>query len=281
MAYVYRHIRLDNGQPFYIGIGIDDLGTYKRAYSKANRNRVWINTVNKAGYDIEILIDDISFEFAKEKEKEFISLYGRKDNGTGILCNLTDGGEGAHGVIVGEETRKKQSERKKGKPAHNKGKKMPPRQLSNHGKIRKGKPAWNKGKKMSEEARRNNSLSKKGLMVGNKHPMWGKKMPDYIKEALRKANENRPAWNKGLKMKDSLLVEHREKRRKQMKSVLKYSLDGVFLKEYDSLGEAAREMNCSKGTLSNACIKRGKLKTYRGFFWEYGDSKKNPHIEAY
>lgn len=256
MAYVYRHIRLDNGQPFYIGIGVDDLGTYKRAYSKANRNRVWINTVNKAGYDIEILIDDISFELAKEKEREFISLYGRKDNGTGILCNLTDGGEGAHGVIVGEETRKKQSERKKGKPAHN------------------------KGKKMSEEARRNNSLSKKGLMVGDKHPMWGKKMPDYIKEALRKANENRPAWNKGLKMKDSLLAEHREKRRKQMKSVIKYSLDGVFLKEYDSLGEAVREMNCSKGTLSNACIKRGRLRTYRGFIWEYGDSKKNPHIET-
>ena len=32
MAYVYRHIRLDKNQPFYIGVGTCD--TYERAYSK-------------------------------------------------------------------------------------------------------------------------------------------------------------------------------------------------------------------------------------------------------
>ena len=33
--YLYRHIRLDLGSPFYIGIG----KTEKRAYSKKNRNK--------------------------------------------------------------------------------------------------------------------------------------------------------------------------------------------------------------------------------------------------
>ena len=36
MAYIYRHIRLDKNEPFYIGIGSDVEGKYKRA----NRKRI-------------------------------------------------------------------------------------------------------------------------------------------------------------------------------------------------------------------------------------------------
>jgi hypothetical protein len=36
-----------------------------------------------------------------------IDFWGRKDNGTGILRNLTDGGEGCSGAILSEETKKK------------------------------------------------------------------------------------------------------------------------------------------------------------------------------
>ena len=32
MAYLYRHIRLDKNEPFYIGIGSNELNNYKRAY---------------------------------------------------------------------------------------------------------------------------------------------------------------------------------------------------------------------------------------------------------
>lgn len=35
MAYVYRHIRLDKNQPFYIGIGSDTDGRYHRANSNS------------------------------------------------------------------------------------------------------------------------------------------------------------------------------------------------------------------------------------------------------
>lgn len=95
MAYVYRHIRLDKNEPFYIGIGSDS--NYKRAYTKRSRNQHWENITNITNYEVEILIDNISFEYACKKEIEFILLYGRIDKKNGSLVNLTDGGQGTLG----------------------------------------------------------------------------------------------------------------------------------------------------------------------------------------
>lgn len=94
MAYVYRHIRLDKNEPFYIGIGSDE--TYKRANSKFGRNKYWHNIVAKTDYEVEILLDNITWEYALNKEIEFIELYGRRIDG-GILSNLTKGGDGVLG----------------------------------------------------------------------------------------------------------------------------------------------------------------------------------------
>ena len=112
MAYVYRHIRLDKNEPFYIGIGSDN--KFKRAYS-LKRNKFWHSIVNKTEYEIEILMDELSWEDANQKEKEFISLYGRKDLGTGTLVNLTDGGNGNIGAVRDKKFRQKVSKKMKGK----------------------------------------------------------------------------------------------------------------------------------------------------------------------
>ena len=101
MAYVYRHIRLDNNEPFYIGIGSDS--SYKRANERARRSTFWKKIVSKCGYKVQIIIDEVSYDFAKEKEKEFILLYGRKDLNTGSLCNLTDGGDGTANLVFTSE----------------------------------------------------------------------------------------------------------------------------------------------------------------------------------
>jgi hypothetical protein len=114
MAYVYRHIRLDKNEPFYIGIGSDE--EYKRANTNTRRNKHWIN-ISKFGYEVDILFDGLTWDEACVKEKEFISLYGRKDKNKGSLCNLTDGGDGCLGRIVtfSEESKRKMSEARKGK----------------------------------------------------------------------------------------------------------------------------------------------------------------------
>jgi len=95
--YLYRHIRLDKNEPFYIGVGHIDLeksSYYKRAHSKVHRNTYWKNIVKSTNYIVEIIYQTDSKEIAFRKEIEFISLYGRKDLGLGTLCNMTNGGEG-------------------------------------------------------------------------------------------------------------------------------------------------------------------------------------------
>ena len=116
--YLYRHIRLDKNEPFYIGIGkvsneVKDYSIdsehYRRAYSKRSRNRYWKNIVNTTEYSIEVLFESDDKNFIIQKEIEFIKLYGRKDLKLGILVNMTDGGEGIEGNIRSEATKLKQS----------------------------------------------------------------------------------------------------------------------------------------------------------------------------
>jgi|LakMenEpi03Aug12_release.lakeMendotaPanAssembly.Ray.scaffolds.fasta_scaffold591922_1 hypothetical protein len=113
MAYVYRHIRNDKNQVFYVGIGSDKY--YSRAYTKWGRNKLWKNIVEKTEYVVEILFNDISWDDACKKEIEFIKLYGRKDIQNGTLVNLTDGGQGAKGIKRTDKHKKILSDRMKGK----------------------------------------------------------------------------------------------------------------------------------------------------------------------
>lgn len=110
--YLYRHIRLDKNEPFYIGIGTEYTITQKkrgkpieRARSKMRRNKIWNDIVKKTNYEIEIVLMSNDYDFIKQKEVEFIKLYGRKDLNLGTLANMTDGGEGLQGFNHSEETK--------------------------------------------------------------------------------------------------------------------------------------------------------------------------------
>jgi hypothetical protein len=137
MAYIYKHIRLDKNEPFYIGIGFDGDGKYKRAY-KRGRNDIWEKIVNKTNYIVEIIEDGLSNKEVIEREKYWIKLFGRIDNNTGILSNLTDGGEGTLGCIPSDEVRKKISDKQKQKKNLE--------HLKRVSENNRGKPSWNKGK---------------------------------------------------------------------------------------------------------------------------------------
>jgi len=157
MAYVYRHIRLDKNVPFYIGIGSDN--DFKRAYCLKKRNNYWSHIVNKYQYEVEILIDDLTWEEACEKEKEFIALYGREDLNLGTLTNLTNGGDGAFGLRFSDESRKKMSDSQKNK-----------KPISDETRERMRKASQSRdtvshlrGKKHSDETKQKMKLNMKGV----------------------------------------------------------------------------------------------------------------------
>jgi hypothetical protein len=86
-------LRVD-GLPYYIG-----KGTAGRAFRRYSPEPA------------RILIQFWSSEQeALDMEKFYIKLFGRKDNGTGILRNLTDGGEGIKGQFWTPEKRAHHSE---------------------------------------------------------------------------------------------------------------------------------------------------------------------------
>lgn len=91
LCHVYIHCRPDE-TPFYVGIGRG-----KRCYNFNSRSLLHQRTVAKireAGGEVIVKIDrTCTIEEAILREKELIALYGRKDIGTGILVNHSDGGE--------------------------------------------------------------------------------------------------------------------------------------------------------------------------------------------
>ena len=184
MTYVYRHIRLDKNEPFYIGIGTDT--NYQRAYSKHSRNIFWQIVVKKTNYDVEIIMDNLTKDKAKLKEIELITLYGKKINNTGTLVNITDGGESGSGYKHTEESKRKIAEANKYKD-YSKIDKSYMQTKEYKDKVSKN----NTGRIMPKSMREKTSLRMKNTVLTQEHKeklrnlRLGKKATQETKEKMR------------------------------------------------------------------------------------------------
>ena len=111
--YTYAYLREDR-TPYYIGKGTGNRAYIKR-YGKGRARRP-----KNLNYII-LLKQNLTEEEAFKHEKYMIAVFGRKDLGTGILHNRTDGGDGCYGhtpwnkgFSISEETKRKISASKRG-----------------------------------------------------------------------------------------------------------------------------------------------------------------------
>ena len=221
MYYIYILKNPTTGLPFYVGVGkrnrkssqarehshITEALKFRSGILKKGSNRHKLNTILQildSGLQVDI---EIGNEFDSEidafnEEISLITHFGRRDLGTGILTNMTGGGEGRVNPSI--EERRKASALQKGKTSPLKGKilgdyseerkqsqkekmKITRNNLTeeekqiqhtNRSTARSGIPAWNKGK--------TKETSESVAKYANKK--IGKPRPDLM---------GKEPWNKG------------------------------------------------------------------------------------
>lgn len=145
--YTYLWLR-KNGTPYYVG----KTARLSRAYGGGR------HSVHRPLDKDRIVVQDWpSEEDAISAEMLLIACYGRMDNGTGMLYNHTDGGEGSSGQKQSAETIRRRASQIRGRArqecvrkaisASKLGKKNPSYKA-------RGERHWNRGLTRSEETRR-------------------------------------------------------------------------------------------------------------------------------
>jgi hypothetical protein len=110
--YVYAYLREDS-TPYYIG-----KGKGKRAWAHQRDEAVHAPIDHSR---IKIIAHRLEEHESFLLEILLIKQLGRKDKGTGILRNLSDGGQGPSGLTRSTETRQRMARSKKGIPSKLKG----------------------------------------------------------------------------------------------------------------------------------------------------------------
>lgn len=293
---IYKIENKVNGK-IYIG------QTTKKSFDERYRGDVERNTHNKhlqnsiKKYGIEnFKIDEClcecdSEEELNEAEKFYIDYFNTMDPNHGY--NKREGGNGGK---LSDETKEKLSESIKKALAD-------PETKKKMSEARKGKycgeknPMWGKHAKdyMTEEAIQMRRKKISESLKGEKNPMYGKPLSnehkrklseakkgkhlsEETKQKISKAQKGRPLSDEHKrKLSAARKGKHYEalsgKNNPNARAVIQLSKNGDFIRKYNSISEASRELNIAGQHICACC--RGRRKSAGGYIWKYSDEFKN------
>lgn len=229
-------------EPFYIGKGCKNRINqhFSDAQLKRDKNKSKVNKIYKIrnlgcepiGYKI---YENLNETDALEKEKNLITLIGRKDLKNGTLTNLTSGGENyVHWNELNVETQ-------------NKMRKATSDYMTNNNPM--------KNKEVSKKvADKNRNI---------KHDdIYKKNMSDSLKNSLKHKKSTSTSEFRETKRKEQI---------KNMKAIIQYDNNMNYLNEYESITEASKKLNIRKVDISSTLHKRQK--TTKGYIFKFKNNE--------
>lgn len=254
--YTYMLVNPDTGAAFYVGKGTQKrfLDHFKEAITNNSTNQHKTNTIKKIlNLNKEVVVEIVLSSDDERKcfleEKRLIKLYGRKNNNTGCLTNVTDGGEGGSFPHTEEH---KQSLRE-----------------YNPGGIATSKSIHQICPKTGRVIRTWDSTRQAGMSLGIK--CWRNISACANKHKGRVVGSYYWRWVGDSDVVNSVLVEYqslnefrKNNSNRASKLVKCYSLDGKFIEEFQSFSSAAKKHGVSVSCISLA-VKQGKPAI--GYVW--------------
>ena len=240
-------------EPFYIGKG--NQGRINTSICRGSQFKMnKIRKVSPKNVKIIKLFEDIENREALDIEIDLISKIGRRDLSKGPLVNLTDGGDGRLESPHSEEVKMKISRTKKMQ-----GLSIPhtdeTKEILRIKNLGEKNPMF--GKQHTEEVKEKHSLRVSGI----NHPMFGKK---HTEDTIKKIKTGRS---------QSVDQEKSNRISKEFnsKSVIQLTLDGEFIKEYESIKVASIETGLSESIIGKTC--RGVIKKPGSFLFRFKNDK--------
>lgn len=266
---VYMHKNKLNGK---IYIGITGREPYKRWMNgRGYKDTYFGNAIKKYGWDnFEhiILMDGLSKEEAEKMEIKLISEYDSTNKSKGY--NISLGGSGSESLS--EETKLKISNANKGRYI---GEKNPlygkprPKEVIDAIKLSNGKPVYQYDRKTGDFISEYPSAAEAGRVLGINHANISAVCNRGVKSIggfIFRYKEEGLEYGAPLPKED-----FEENKNTHLKPVLQFDLNNNFIKRYNSIKDAEKEIANGKRTAIWHCC-NGKKKTACGSKWKYEDA---------
>lgn len=246
--YIYKLISSIDRKPFYVGKGCGKrmydhyAKRTHRSTTSSHTNELLKNKINKlveSGGHIVYHSRHVANEaVAFDLERRLIAKYGRRDIKTGILCNMTNGGEGVSGYRRTEQWRKQCSEQQRAKA-------RPIDQYTKDGAFIR---TW---------------LHYKEACAATGADASG--ITRCCNQKLISAGGFRWTWS-GDRLQD-IVRRKRGPGRRYGVPVYQFALDGTYVAKHDSLILAGKAVGKHANTILECCKLRSN--TAGGFRWSY------------